>query len=73
MMLSNSGMDPKLFYKEYIAPYKADLELWYKKNQSLYTYFRIIGLTAWTVVFSDSKLYEKVFKDLPEPPKELIV
>ena len=58
-MITNSEMDPKMFYKEYIAPYKADLELWYKKNQSLYTYFRIIGLTAWTVVFSDSKLYEK--------------
>ena len=72
-MISNSEMDPKTFYKNYIAPYKADLELWYKKNQSLYTYFRIIGLTAWTVIFSDSKLYEKIFKNLPIPPKELIV
>ncbi len=72
-MISNSDMEPKAFYKAYIAPYKAELELWYKENQNLYTYFMLIGLTAWSVVFSDSKLYKKVFKDLPEAPKELIV
>ena len=72
-MISNSHMEPKEFYKAYIAPYKADLELWYKANQNLYTYFMLISLTAWSVVFSDSKLYLKVFKDLPIPPNELIV
>ena len=72
-MISNSDMEPKAFYKEYIVPYKAELELWYKENQNLYTYFMLIGLTAWNVVFSDSKLYRKVFKGLPKPPKELII
>jgi lipopolysaccharide/colanic/teichoic acid biosynthesis glycosyltransferase len=72
-MISNSSMQPKEFYKAYIAPYKADLELWYKANQNLYTYFMLIVLTAWSVIFPDSKLYQKVFKDLPIPPKELIV
>jgi len=72
-MISRSGMEPKEFYKAYIAPYKADLEIWYKANQNLYTYFMLIVLTAWSVVFSDSKLYLKVFKDLPIPPKELII
>jgi len=72
-MISNSNMEPKAFYKDYIAPYKADLELWYKANQNLYTYFMLIALTAWSVVFSGSKLYLRVFKDLPIPPKELIV
>jgi len=72
-MISHSKMEPKEFYKAYIAPYKADLELWYKANQNLYTYFMLIVLTAWSVIFSDSKLYQKVFKDLPIPPKELIV
>ena len=33
----------------------------------------LIALTAWSVVFSDSQLYLKVFKDLPIPPKEIIV
>jgi len=72
-MISNSNMEPKAFYKAFIAPYKADLELWYKKNQNLYTYFMLIALTAWSIFFSDSKLYLKVFKDLPTPPKELVV
>ena len=72
-MISNSTMEPKEFYKAYIAPYKAELELWYKVNQNMYTYFMLIALTAWSIFFSDSKLYRKVFKDLPEPPQELIV
>lgn len=33
----------------------------------------LIILTAWLVLFSESKLYLKVFKDLPTPPQELIV
>ena len=72
-MISNSDMEPKEFYRAFIAPYKADLEIWYKNNQNLYTYFMLIALTAWSIFFSDSKLYRKVFKDLPVPPKELIV
>lgn len=72
-MISNSDLDPKVFYKTFIAPYKAELELWYKKNQNLYTYFMLIALTAWNVIFSDSKLYKKVFKDLPTPPQELLI
>ena len=72
-MISNSTMEPKEFYKAYIAPYKAELELWYKVNQNMYTYFMLIALTAWSIFFSDSKLYRKVFKDLPEAPQELVV
>ncbi|CAA6812536.1 MAG: Lipid carrier : UDP-N-acetylgalactosaminyltransferase (EC [uncultured Sulfurovum sp.] len=72
-MISNSDMEPKKFYKAYIAPYKTELELWYKVNQNLYTYFMLIGLTAWNIFFTDSKLYRKVFRDLPEPPAELVI
>jgi len=72
-IISNSNIKPEEFYKAYIAPYKAELELWYKERQNLYTYFMLIALTAWSVVFSGSKLYREVFKDLPKPPKELIV
>jgi lipopolysaccharide/colanic/teichoic acid biosynthesis glycosyltransferase len=72
-MISNSDMEPKEFYKLYIAPYKAELELWYKENQNLYTYFMLIALTAWSIFFSESKLYRSVFKDLPIPPKELVI
>ncbi len=72
-MISNSGMEPKEFYKEFITPYKAELELWYKENQNLYTYFMLIALTAWSIFFSESKLYKKIFFDLPVAPKELEV
>lgn len=70
-MISKSGMDPKEFYKNFIAPYKADLEIWYKNHKGLFTYFLLIGMTAWCVMFSKSKVYEKFFKDLPLAPKEL--
>lgn len=72
-IISRSSLEPKEFYKQFIAPYKTELELWYKRHQNLYTYFMLIALTAWSVVFSDSKLYVKVFKDLPTPPEELII
>lgn len=72
-MISRSSLEPKEFYRQFIAPYKTELELWYKKHQNLYTYFMLIGLTAWSVVFSGSKLYLKVFNDLPIPPKELVI
>ena len=72
-MISNSKMEPKEFYRAYIAPYKAELELWYKENQNLYTYFMLIFLTGWCVIFPGSKMYLRVFKDLPIPPKQLII
>jgi len=39
--------------------------LWYQKNASLYTDFMIIFLTAWSILFPENKLVNKVFKDLP--------
>ena len=58
--------DPHIYYKEVIAPYKGILEIYYQKNQSFILDFKIIFLTAWVVVFSESKLYKKWFKNLPE-------
>lgn len=70
-MISNSTMQPKEFYKTFIAPYKVELELWYKKRQNLSLYFTLIILTANNVIFPKSTLYKRIFKDLPEPPREL--
>lgn len=63
--------DPVRFYKEHIAPHKAELELWYLQRQSLLTYFKLIILTAWVVLFPQSKIFTKAFPDLPPPPPEL--
>jgi hypothetical protein len=56
--------DPKAMYAR-IYPYKGALEMWYQKNASLCTDFRIIFLTAWSIVFPKNQLVYKFFKDLP--------
>ena len=69
---SNATIDPHEYGKLYIAPYKGELELWYQKNLSLYTDVMLIFLTAWAILYPENNLVYKVFKDLPERPKELI-
>jgi len=70
-ILDDDSIDRLKFYDDVIAPYKGELEQWYVKHYNLYTYFMLIGLTVWVVIFSDSKVYKTIFKDLPEAPKEL--
>ncbi len=62
-MISDAA-DPKAMYAT-IYPYKGALEMWYQKNASLYTDFRIIFLTAWSIIFPKNQLVYKFFKDLP--------
>lgn len=63
--------DPATFYFNVINPHKAKLELWYLENQSLRLYFMIIFLTAWVVLFPDSKLHDKWLKGIPQMPDQL--
>jgi lipopolysaccharide/colanic/teichoic acid biosynthesis glycosyltransferase len=63
--------DSKHFYKENISPYKGSLEAWYVKNNGLFTYFMLIALTGWVVIFPKSKVVWKVFPFLPPPPAAL--
>ncbi|BAU57073.1 lipid carrier : UDP-N-acetylgalactosaminyltransferase [Halorhodospira halochloris] len=63
--------DPHTFYRETIIPYKADLERWYVRNQSLRVYFEVILLTVWVILFPSSRMPWRVWKDLPEPPEAL--
>jgi lipopolysaccharide/colanic/teichoic acid biosynthesis glycosyltransferase len=60
--------DAKQFYKECISPYKGSLEVWYVKHQGLITYFLLIVLTVWVVIFPKSKAVWKAFSSLPKPP-----
>ena len=69
--ISDAPGDKHEFYKNHIAPYKGELELWYQNHLSSYTDFMLIFLTAWAIVSRNSDLVYKVFKDLPERPKEL--
>ena len=58
--------DPHDFYKRVIAPYKGELEMWYQKKKSFFLDLQLIFVTAWVIIFSKSKLYEKWFDDLPK-------
>ena len=58
--------DPHEFYKRVIAPYKGELEMWYQKNKSFILDLQLIFMTAWVILFPESRLYEKWFKDLPK-------
>lgn len=56
------------FYDNVISLYKGDLEAWYVDKQDLTTYFFLILLTVWVVLFPKSNLVWRLFKDLPHPP-----
>lgn len=64
-ILNNAKIDLEEFYEKHITPYKAELELWYKQNQSFLCDLKIIFLTAWVIFFKDSLLPWTLFKDLP--------
>ena len=59
------------FYDHTIAPYKGSLEEWFFSNKGIYIYFLAIFITAWAVVFPNTKIAWTSFRDLPEPPAEL--
>lgn len=63
--------DPMAFYEEHIIPYKSDLEVWYVKNNSIILYVKIILITAWVVIFSQSKIADRAFDKIPERPNAL--
>ncbi|NUM30868.1 MAG: sugar transferase [Bacteroidetes bacterium] len=65
-LISETTMPPEQFYNEVIGPYKCELEIWYGKNISFITDLKIILLTAWIILFPESKLYSSWFKDLPK-------
>jgi len=70
-ILDNPEIDRLKFYDDVIAPYKGELEQWYVDHQNLYTYFMLIGLTVWVVLFPKKDTYKKVFSDLPPVPEAL--
>ncbi len=65
-ILANSSKPHLQCYEEDIAPYKGALEVWYKKHQSFFLDLQLIFLTIWVILFSESKAYESIYKDLPK-------
>ena len=62
--LISAADDPIVMYSK-ISPFKGELEMWYQNNASFYTDFMIIFLTAWSILFPNNTIQNKVFKDLP--------
>lgn len=69
-ILSNTD-NPHEFYSNELAPYKAELELWYIQNKSFKLDCLIIFCTAVSLVDSSSLLYRSLFKTLPSIPSKL--
>ena len=64
--VKTDGGDIMDFYKNKIYPFKGNLEVWYQKNKSFVLDLTLIFITAWAILFPDTKVYEKLFKDLPK-------
>lgn len=64
--VKTDGEDTWDFYKNMIYPFKGSLELWYQKKKSFSLDLQLIFLTIWVIVYPDSRIYEKWFRDLPK-------
>lgn len=64
-LMTDSKRPVKEYYAEVIAPYKGELELWYQKKANILNDLKIIFLTAWYILFPESKLVYTLFPDLP--------
>lgn len=65
------GKDPLEYYKNYIYPHKGALEEWYFYNCSIQVDIKILFLTFWSLINSDSQIVYKVLKKLPLKPDSL--
>ena len=64
--------DPIKFYQNFIAPYKADLEIWYlKKNRKFILYLFLIIATVLAVIGFKKTYIFKIYKDIPPIPFKL--
>ena len=68
-LMTNTKMNLDDYYREKIAPYKGELELWYQKNISFITDLKIILITIWIIFFPKSNIISFFFKNLPENKK----
>ena len=71
-IMANSKVGYEATYKELIAPYKGELELWYIRNQSVWVDLILIGLTAWVILFPESNIYNYFLKELPYVKREVL-
>jgi lipopolysaccharide/colanic/teichoic acid biosynthesis glycosyltransferase len=66
LIITKSELPPHECYRQVILPYKGAVEIWYQQHISFYTDLMILFLTAWYVIFSNSRLVYKIFPSLPK-------
>ena len=64
-LVSESTLAPEEYYKQNKFPYKGKLEMWYLKNISFATDFKIIFITAWSIIFPQNNFATTFFKEIP--------
>ncbi len=70
-ILDQISTNRTLFYRDVVAPYKGQLELWYSSNRTLYTYAMLILLTAWSLVRPRTIVWLRLFSGIPPVPPTL--
>jgi lipopolysaccharide/colanic/teichoic acid biosynthesis glycosyltransferase len=68
-LLSAAGPDHERVYREVIAPYKGELEVWFVQNIGSRLYWLCIFLTIWSVLVPRTRLHYLVLGPLPKPSK----
>lgn len=71
-LILHDNSDGRTFYDNIIAPYKADLEIWYIDNRNFYLYLLLIILTMFTVLGLKQKVVFKICRTLPPIPDKLL-
>lgn len=66
----NAISDRNMFHDTVIAPYKGAVEVWYVAHQSVNNYFKLIFLTAYSIVCPRFRAVYS-FKELPPVPDQL--
>ena len=64
--------DRDRFHDTIVAPYKGELEVWWTEHRGMGNYFKLIFLTAWSLVSPRTQLWKTWFKGLPEAPAALV-
>lgn len=67
----SQASDLQAAYRAVFA-YKGQVEQWYQLHKSFYTDFMLLFLTAWYIIFSQSRLVYRVFPGIPAPPASLM-
>lgn len=64
--------NPRLIYDSMLAPYKAELEIWYLENKSLKMYTYMVFLTVLTLFHHDPCFILKICATSPRPSDDLM-